>query len=61
VRGAMGVEVVFVLIFPVALICAAAAIGFWLAVAKAESGASRVRAFLPLIVGLTVSIAGLHF
>jgi hypothetical protein len=57
----MGTEIVFVLIYPVALICVVAAIWFWLGVAKTKQStiSGRARAYLPLIAGLTVSMAGL--
>jgi hypothetical protein len=58
----MGTEIVFVLIFPVVLICGSAALGFWwFAVAKAEQpiAISYMTGYLPLIVGFAVSMAGL--
>ena len=57
----MGTEIVFVLIYPVALICILAAIWFWFGVAKAEqpSVSGRARAYLPLVAGLAVSMGGL--
>lgn len=54
----MGVEVVFVLIYPVVLICVPAAFLFWwFAVARAEQPA--LIGYVPLIVGFAVSMAGL--
>lgn len=57
----MGAEVVFVLIFPVAALCLAAAAFFWFRIARLErSGLDGfVQAYLPLIFGLAISIAGL--
>src|SRR5438034_9201053 len=57
----MGTEIVFVLIYPVALICMAAAFLFWFAALKAEqpTAIGYIIGYVPLIVGFTVSMAGL--
>lgn len=57
----MGTEIVFVLIYPVALICVVAAIWFWFGVSKLgqPTGIRHIMAYLPLIAGLAVSMAGL--
>jgi hypothetical protein len=58
----MGVEVVFVLIYPVALICTLAAGLFWLIAVRAERKFTKigyVTGYVPLIVGFVVSMAGL--
>jgi hypothetical protein len=56
----MGIEIVFVLICPVALICVLAAFWFWFAVVKAEQlTIGYVGGFVPLIVGFVISMAGL--
>jgi hypothetical protein len=57
----MGTEVVFVLIYPVALVCTAAAIWFWFAVAKAgqPTAVGYIRGYLPLVAGFAISMAGL--
>lgn len=57
----MGTEIVFVLIFPVVALCLAAAAFFWFRIARLENSGlgGIVRAYLPLIFGLAISIAGL--
>lgn len=57
----MGTEIVFVLIFPIALLCLPAAVLFWSRVANMEWGARRgsLRAYVPLTAGFAVSMAGL--
>lgn len=57
----MGTEIVFVLIFPVAALCLAAAAFFWFRIARLENSGlgGVVRVYLPLIFGLAISIAGL--
>jgi hypothetical protein len=60
----MGTEIVFVLIYPVALICVPAAIWFWFAVVKAEQPTTLfgyIRGSFPLFVGFSVSMAGLAY
>jgi hypothetical protein len=56
----LGIEIVFVLIYPVALICVLAAFWFWFAVVKTEQlTIGYVGGFVPLIVGFVISMAGL--
>jgi hypothetical protein len=57
----MGTEIVFVLIYPVALICILAAIWFWFGVAKAEQPTviGRAKAYFPVVAGFAVSMVGL--
>jgi len=57
----MGTEIVFVLIFPVAALCLAAAGFFWFRASRLEQSAlgGVIRAYLPLIFGFATSIAGL--
>ena len=57
----MGIEVVFVLIYPISVICVFAGIWFWFGVAKArqQTLSGRAKAYLPLIAGFAVSMAGL--
>lgn len=58
---AMGTEIVFVIICPVALFCVATAIWSWFAVVKAEqpSAIECIRGYLPLVTGFAVSMVGL--
>lgn len=53
----MGTEIVFVLIYPVAAACLAAAVFFWLKIASSVS--EPIRAYLPLAIGYGISIFGL--
>jgi hypothetical protein len=53
----MGTEIVFVLIYPVAAACLAAAVFFWFKIAS--SVAEPTRAYLPLAIGYCISIFGL--
>lgn len=53
----MGTEIVFVLIYPVAAACLAAAVFFWSKIAS--SVGEPVRAYLPLAIGYGISIFGL--
>ena len=57
----MGTEIVFVLIFPVAALCLAAAAFFWFRIVRLEHSGlgGLVRVYLPLILGFAISIAGL--
>lgn len=57
----MGTEIVFVWIFPIAALCLGAAAFFWFRIARLEQPmlGGLVRAYLPLIIGFTISIAGL--
>jgi hypothetical protein len=58
----MGVEVVYVLIYPIALISTLAAGLFWFIAVKAEQKFTKigyVTGYVPLIVGFVVSMAGL--
>lgn len=57
----MGTEIVFVLIYPVALTCVIVAIWFWSGAAKAQHTATigRIKAYVPLIAGFVVSMTGL--
>lgn len=53
----MGTEIVFVLIYPVAAACLAAAVFFWPKIAS--TAGEPVRAYLPLAIGYGISIFGL--
>jgi hypothetical protein len=53
----MGTELVFVLIYPVAAACLAAAVFFWFKIAS--SVGEPIRAYLPLAIGYGISIFGL--
>ena len=53
----MGTEIVFVLIYPVAAVCLAAAIFFWFRVVPLTGGA--IRAYLPLALGYGISMLAL--
>jgi hypothetical protein len=57
----MGTEIVFVLILPIAVLCFPAAVLLWSRVAKMEWGARSgpLKAYVPLLAGFAVSIAGL--
>lgn len=57
----MGVEIVFILIYPIALICLVAAIIIWLPVARSEQPTltGYAKAYLPLVIGFCVSMTGL--
>jgi len=57
----MGIEIVFVLIYPIALICLPAAIWFWSSVAKVDhpSRIEHLQAYAPLLIGFAVSMGGL--
>jgi hypothetical protein len=58
----MGTEIVFVFIYPVTLICLAAAIWFWFTVVKAKQQPTvigYITGYLPLAVGFAISMAGL--
>src|SRR5690606_33553710 len=56
-EGLMGSETVFVLIYPVAAACLAAAVIFWFRIASPVG--EPIRAYLPLAVGYSISILGL--
>jgi hypothetical protein len=57
----MGTEIVFVLIYPIALICLPAAIWFWSYAAKVDhpSRIELAKAYVPLLVGFAVSMSGM--
>ena len=57
----MGTEIVFVLIFPLAALCLVAAGFFWFRTARLEQSTlgGVIQAYLPLIFGFAISIAGL--
>jgi hypothetical protein len=57
----MGTEIVFLLIYPVALVCAVAAFGFWFDIAKKEhsSPIGVAKGYMPLVTGFAVSLVGL--
>lgn len=61
--GGMGTEIVFVLILPIAALCLAFTVWLWSRVAKMERGARSgpLKAYVPLLVGFAVSMAGLAF
>lgn len=53
----MGTEIVFVLIYPVAAVCLAAAIFFWFRIVPHTGGS--IRAYLPLALGYGISMLAL--
>lgn len=53
----MGSEIVFVLIYPIAVLCLAAAVFFWFKIVPILGG--PIRAYLPLAVGYGISMLGL--
>ena len=57
----MGTEIVFVLILPIVALCLPAAVLLWSPVAKMELEASSrpLKAYVPLLAGFAVSMAGL--
>lgn len=57
----MGIEIVFVLIYPIALACLVVGLFKWAQIAKmnGQRGGSMILSYLPLLIGFSVSMTGL--